>query len=142
MTRSLLLLLVAISVGACGASAASTAGSVSPSVRSALLTKANRLAAFEGDPRPYDIEAVRSTARKAERFAGGQANLPPPASPVYLVAMRGHFHCNTCSHPAGATIPPGTVITFTVLAKTLKSFESSLSKRYPHLRKLGTPFRL
>lgn len=123
---------------------ASQAG-IAPSVRATLLAGAVRVATNEGDPHPYDIEVVRTTVAKANRatHCHCKTHVLSPSTPIYLVAMRGHFSCNTCSPPPGATIPPGTVITLeTPVAEPAKFDGFGLGRRYPDLKIAGKPVRL
>lgn len=117
-------------------------GGLSPAVRGALLADAKRVAAVDGDGHPYNIEAVRTTHRRAEKVWGDESSSPPPNTVVYVIAMRGHFHCSACSHPEGATIPPGSVITLEIVAKTMSQSAFGLGRRYPNLRTVGIPVRL
>ena len=113
--------------------------------RAQLLGSALTVAAAEGDRHPHDIRAVRTTSSGAGRAIHCDCTfvVPPPSAPVYLVAMRGHFSCNTCSSPHGRTIGPGTVITLEFPVATPSHWtDFGFGNRYPNLRAAGTPVRL
>jgi hypothetical protein len=117
---------------------------IPPSARAALLGAATAIATRHGDSHPYDVEAVRTTHRKAERVlgTGGELYVVPPNAIVYVVAMRGHFNCN-CSHPRGARIEPATVITLQFLNPgDLRNVVFGYGVAYPRLKAGGTPVRL
>jgi hypothetical protein len=115
---------------------------IPPRIRRMLLTDARRTAALQGDPAPFDIEAVRSTHAKAERLEHGRFEPPGPGAAVYVVAMRGRFLCSTCTYPSGAKAPRGSVITLETLAATMRGIGFLLGRRYPALRTIGTPIRI
>jgi hypothetical protein len=122
---------------------ASTPAGIPPRARATLLKDAREVARQEGDPHPHDIEAVRTTAGTAMQLeCGGGCEGPESKEPVYMIAMRGHFLCNTCSHPRGGSISPGTVITLSYIAETMTRTGFGLSDNYPNLRAAGTPVRL
>ena len=67
----------------------------------------------------------------------------PPSAPVYVLAMRGHFNCNSCSHPHGRGFAPAAVITLQFLSLTnLQDVVFGYGSPYPHLTAVGKPFRL
>jgi hypothetical protein len=118
---------------------------ISMSARAALRGAAIAIANRHGDSHPSDIEAVRTTHRKAERIldTGGELYVVPPGAPVYVVAMRGQFNCNSCSHPHGATIAPARVITLQFLSlRDLQNVVFGYGRPYPHLKAAGIPVRL
>jgi hypothetical protein len=128
-----------------GAATTQTAG-ISPTVRAALLERALQNAAIHGDPHPYDIEAVRTTHQKAGSLTGETSSKPSGATPVYVVAMRGHFKCR-CAPPPGDHIPApkGSVITFEIIANTPEletGIQWSIGGRYTRLQSIGTPVHL
>jgi hypothetical protein len=134
---------------AAGSSSASPGKHHSPgipaSARAALRSAAIGIATRHGDSHPYDIEAVRTTHRKAERLLCGDCEflLVPPSAPVYVVAMRGHFNCNLCSHPRGRHFSPAGVITLQFLNPSdLRNVAFGYGGPYPHLRTAGTRVRL
>ena len=120
---------------------------IPPRVRARLLQIAKREAATNRDQHPYDVQAVRTTWGKWNRLNGGGSYELPPGEPVYVIAMRGHFHCGRCSSP-----PPspggrssrfrGGVITLVCITATLECPSFGFNVPYPHLRALGTPVRL
>jgi hypothetical protein len=126
--------------------AAPRSSGISASARAELRSAAISVAARNGDAHPYDIEAVRTTHRKAERLldpGSGELYVVPPSAPVYVVAMRGHFSCKYCSHPQGVNFGPAKVITLQFLdPHNLKNVVFGYSVPYPRLKKVGTPVRL
>lgn len=112
-------------------------------VRVKLLSIAIRAATRNGDPHPYDVQAVLTTHELVNRLNrnGGGA---PASHRVYYVALRGHFVCGLCSVPPGARAPSGSVITLELPAPLGSRGESSFGvlSRYPDLKKLGSPVRL
>ncbi len=144
-------LVVVVLIGwvAAGSASATRGKSHSPpipgSARAALLKAATAIARVHGDSHPRDIEAVRTTHREAERIldSGGELYVVPPTAPVYVVAMRGHFNCNACSHPAGRSLKPDTVITLQFLdPRDLRNVVFGYDVPYPNLKAAGTPVRL
>jgi hypothetical protein len=118
---------------------------ISPSARAALLQAATAIAARHGDSRPHDVEAVRTTHRRAERILCGDCEfkLVPPGATVYAVAMRGHFNCNACSHPRWAHFAPASVITLQFLdPNNLGNVSFAYGGPYPDLDAAGTPVPL
>jgi hypothetical protein len=131
-------------------SAVAAQPSIPANVRAALLENARAVATEEGDGHPYEIEAVRTTYPKATRLLSPGAVAPScessPAcssAPQYVVAMLGHFSCNTCSSPPDHSNRPGTVIALIIEAKNpMPQRLFAVSNRYPDLCKAGTPVRL
>jgi hypothetical protein len=115
-------------------------------VRVLLRTEALRVARLDGDRHPYDMEAVRTTIEEADRLTCGpgcHTYIPPPSTPVYLLAMRGHFSCNNCSPPAGARIGPGTVITLEIPVAAPSGYSGfGFADKYPNLNAAGVPAHL
>jgi hypothetical protein len=148
--RTAVLLTVGVLIGVVAAGSAYASGGeprspgIPASARAALRKAAIAIATLYGDGHPYDIEAVRTTHREAERILCGEceSKLVPPGAPVYAVAMRGHFHCDSCSPPRDVTIGPATVLTSELLVSSLRSLEVGYGGRYPRLTAAGTPVRL
>jgi hypothetical protein len=67
-------------------------------------------------------------------------------APWYVLAMRGHFTCNTCSEPLipGIKYRPlvGTVITLGMEARYPHTSYFGFGSPYPDLQNAGTPIRL
>lgn len=122
----------------------STPATIPSGTRSALLSVAVAIAARHGDGHPYDIEAVRTTRRTAARvLSTGETRIPDPNATVYIVAMRGHFNCNSCSHPRGTTFEPNRVITLRFVDPAdLSSVVFGYGRPYPNLAAAGTPVHL
>jgi hypothetical protein len=148
-TRVLLAVVVAIGLVTAGSASATRSKSHSPgipaTVRTALLKTAIAIATSHGDTHPHDIKAVRTSHREAERIldTGGELYVVPPNATVYVVAMRGHFNCNSCSHPPGASVGRASVITLQFLNPAdLRNGVFKYGGPYPHLEAGGTPVRL
>ncbi len=126
----------------------STPASIPDGVRATLLADAQREALRNGDNHPHDIQAVSTTVRDAGELECdthgfcGESDLYPPDTPVYVVAMRGHFSCARCSRPRGRPNPEGSVITLTILAETMFRTGLSIGAPYPNLKAVGTPILL
>jgi hypothetical protein len=134
-----------------GDAALAAPASIPSRARAALLEEARAVAADEGDSHPYEIRAVRTTRLKALRRLDPDATEPSceasPScanAPLYVLAMRGRFSCNTCSPPRGVRIGSGSVITLEIEATEPLPRHSGFSfgNRYPDLRALGAPVRL
>ncbi len=145
-------LAIGVTALAAGNAALAAPANIPSNTRTALLEQARTVAAAEGDRHPYDIWAVSTTRMTALRHLDPGATEPsceatPSCTnePMYVLAMRGRFSCNTCSPPAGARIPPGTVITLGFQAEEpLPHYYSAFSftSHYPDLKALGVPTRL
>lgn len=81
-----------------------------------LLEIAERTAGNNGDPHPYEIEAVRTTRGAAGRVIWPGAGDGADPTPVYAITMRGRFTAYQALLPAGAHFPTGTVISIVVAA--------------------------
>jgi hypothetical protein len=144
------LLAAVVAVGLAGLASASPGKShapgIPPGARAALPRAATAIATSHGDSHPYDVEAVRTSHRKAERIlgTGGELYVVPPNANVYVVAMRGHFNCNSCSHPAHIHgFAPAAVITLQFLSlREPRNVVFGYGGPYPHLSAGGTPVRL
>ena len=142
----------AVAIGLLAVVGAQAAGAeqatIGPSVRAALLSDAIGTARLNGDAHPYDVEAVATTQARAVRLEPGSTEPTCEASPacadgpVYVVAMRGHFTCGTCSHPPGARIGPGSVIRLVYDASSMFQTTFALSDDYPRLSAAGVPVLL
>jgi hypothetical protein len=121
--------------------------------RAALLEEARAFAARKGDSKPYDIQAVLTTAVRADRALNPGSTMPSCESspscaswPTYAVAMRGHFVCDACSVPRGARAPHGMVLTYAVAAikppPMWLALGFGLSDQYPNLEAAGAPVTL
>jgi hypothetical protein len=144
----MMLAVVALIAMASGPASASSSKPDSPgipsSARPELLELAIAGAARRGDSHPHDVKAIRMSHRAAERILCGEceSRVVPPSAPVYVIAMRGHFHCNICSPPRGRVIGPASVITLQFLVSNMQALESSYGGPYPNLRAAGTPVLL
>jgi hypothetical protein len=147
-TKFVCVILFALAGFAAAVPASAAEGEIPASVRATLLSDALRIAAADGDASPYDIQAVATTKiQEVQMNPGTTAPLcessPECAeAPVYVLAMRGHFACNTCSMPRGGRIGPGTVITLGFEAPTLFRSSFGFNSSYPDLQALGVPVRL
>jgi hypothetical protein len=121
------------------------AATIPAAARALLLKDALRAAQENGDGHPYDIEAVRTTAREAARvlesglILGSKGKLP-----VYIVALRGRFKCGGCSGPRGSGTPAGSVITLNLPVSAGEGLPTGfgLPVRYPRLKAAGAVVRL
>jgi hypothetical protein len=100
-----------------------------------LLRIAKDAAASAGDPHPRLIQHAAGTRFDAVRISSGDLVFEWNWS--YLIAERGHFICDACDGPPGAKPPTGTVLTLVVDAADGQVTDFGLSRRYPHLRRLG-----
>jgi hypothetical protein len=145
---------VGLLLTACAGSSEPTSatGGIPASVRAHLLELALTTARRNGDPQPYNIEAVRTTYGQALalRHAGYRPEAPTNV-PVYMVAMEGSFA--TPDHsvplpPPGQTVrerPIPTVIWFEVdIGKQAKGQGAGMGwgGPYPELSEAGVPVRL
>ena len=126
-------------------SATAIQSQIPASVRASLRAVAQRAARENGDSHPRDIQVVETTANEAARID----REPPysssgPGALVYLVALRGHFVCESCSPPKGIRLPHGSVITLTLAVNNTEGFGTAfgIKTRYPNLRAAGTPVKL
>ena len=107
--------------------------------RKALATKAVTLASSMGDSHPSSLEVVYTDERhylRVENPSGGGRSWIAPGTPVYFVAMRGHFVCPRCGRPI-------TVLSTAYLARGLKPANPvSFRTSYPRLSLAGKPVRL
>jgi len=145
---------IALAIGASalviGEAALAAPASIPAGARAALLKEARTVAAREGDSHPYDIQAVRTTRVQALRLERDvtvpdcEATPSCANGPVYVLAMRGRFSCNTCHPPPRDRIGPGSVITLEIEAKEpLPRWDRfGFGNRYPNLKALGHPVRL
>lgn len=129
------------------AAATGQSAGISAHERALLRADALRIATREGDPRAYDIQAVRTTIAGAERATECHCRsfVPPQSTPIYLVAMRGHFSCHgPCSPPLHdrVRIGPVTVITLELPIAHDGGGPSSWRNSYPNLGRAGIPVRL
>jgi len=126
---------------------------ISAAERATLLKEARSLAASYGGSTPYDIEAVLTTTVKAQRLLSPGASMPACESsrscatwPIYVVAMRGHFDCHSCSMPPGGKVGTSKFLTYVIPAKKppprIWSFASGQSAAYPNLKTIGSPVTL
>jgi hypothetical protein len=109
------------------------------STRAALLSKATALASSAGDAHPSSIEVVYTNERRyllVENPGGGGRSRIAPRTPVYFIALRGHFGCPRCIRPA-------TVLSTAYLAHGLAPANPvAYRTTYPRLRLAGSPIKL
>jgi hypothetical protein len=119
------------------------AGGMPPGVRAVVLQRIHNLERTWKDRHPYDIEAVLTTHRQADRIEDLSGTLTqglPGNAPVYLVAMRGHF-CEEATNVTEAQCTAAATCQVSARATKLNG-TASLAEQYPDLRALGRPFRL
>lgn len=98
-----------------------------------LLRIAEDAATRASEPHPRLIQHAAGTRFEAVRISSGDLVFEQNWS--YLIAERGHFSY-TGVGPGNTTIT-GSVLTLVVDAANGQVTDSGLSKRYPHLRRLG-----
>jgi hypothetical protein len=81
-----------------------------------LSDEAAAMAAANGDARPSAAQWVLTDANTAAPAVGLESG--DPSLSVYLVVMRGDFIAYQAKTPAGASLPQGTVMTFTADAES------------------------
>jgi hypothetical protein len=137
-------------VGCGGSGDPPSTGGIPASVRTQLLEDALTTARQNGDPRPYDIEAVRTTYGEALNLRGARKLGAPASRPVYLIAMRGDFKSpQQPERPVrGRTVeatPLPTVMEFEVDIGPQANDQGASTgwgSVYPDLDAAGTPARL
>ena len=130
--RTLALVSLALTVASCGGATATTGQPVPTPAVPRLTAIAERAARLNGDPHPVSITAVLTTHAKALTSATPGDSIPgADGIPVYLVTIRGHFVCNTCTGPPGSKAPTGTYISLVVDAKTFTGLDFGLSPKPP-----------
>jgi hypothetical protein len=78
------------------------------------------------------VTAVLTTHAKALTSATpGDYVSGADGAPVYLVTIRGHFVCNTCTGPPGSNAPRGTYMSLVLNAKTFAGTDFGLSPKPP-----------
>lgn len=117
-------------------------------VRAELLKDARSLAARHKEPRPYDIQAVLTTERRARQLEDaarpGHERVFGGDTAVYFIAMKGRFTfvCEKApgTHPSCQRTPVLMAMVSVATKKVLVSTE--WGEQYPNLNALGTPVRL
>ena len=71
-----------------------------------------------GDAHPSSVTVFATQWREAAIAAGAGTHLGS-SRPVYLVVVRGHFHCYGCSPVFGSALATGDVMTLVLDRKTL-----------------------
>jgi hypothetical protein len=113
---------------------------VSAKVRAVLLKDAR--GAAKGAKGVWSAEAVRTTHGEAEALEGSSEGVGgiPAQTPVYFIAMRGHFRHVCHSYPG---CPPSRIVEFEVSTESpgaiLTGVYETSDPAYPNLRKLGVP---
>ena len=95
-----------------------------PGLTSAKIAKLETLAqagaSGEGDPHPSSASVFAATWHQAIRATGGFVNINGvPDTPVYVLVVRGHFHCAGCS-PDGSAPWRGEILAWVLGRKTLR----------------------
>lgn len=148
VTKFACVVLFALSALPAAAPASAPQSEIPPDVQATLLSGALRTASAESDPHPYDIEAVATTRIRSVHLESGSSEPSCESSPtcadapVYVVAMRGHFACNTCSPPHGGRVGPGNEIMLVFEGAALHPNTFEFGDSYPDLQALGVPVRL
>jgi hypothetical protein len=132
LARSVAVAVAVLTVAGCGGATAATGRAVPTSVVPRLTAIAERAARVNGDPHPVWVTAVLTTHTKALTSATPGEFIPgADGVPVYLVTIRGHFVCDTCTGPAGSKAPTGTFISLVVDAKTFTGLDFGISPKPP-----------
>ena len=107
-----------------------------------LVARARSTATANQDPNATG-EAVRTTYRDAQRVVldGDTSTSPPPATPVWVIQLRGSFTCLECRHPPGPA-PTGTAVVLIVNADTFEGYDYAVTKQPHDLASLGTVIEL
>lgn len=136
---------VAVAVVAAVAVFVAGSGGGGPTIGANTQQALRRLAQKTGyteylDGRPYDIEAVRTTYRRAQAVMGGSSSPSPPATEsVYLLVMRGRFNgligfvSRSEALRIGAHVRLPKVLEIMVAAKPLQTLESGTATTYPSI---------
>ena len=130
--RSVVVAAAVLTVAGCGGATVATGRPVPTSAVPRLTAIAERAARVNGDAHPVWVTAVLTTHAKALTSAT-PGDLIPGADgvPVYLVTIRGHFVCNTCTGPPGSKAPTGTYISLVIDARTFTGLDFGLSPKPP-----------
>jgi hypothetical protein len=97
-----------------------------------LTVLADRIVKDDGDHPVQWAEAVVTTRIKGLHAVTPGDWVPGPNYTVFVLVIRGHFDCGTCSYPAGAHAPTGTYAAFSYTAKTFRGeTDSSLGNHPP-----------
>jgi hypothetical protein len=132
LARSVALAAAVLTVAACGGATAATGRPVPASAVPRLTAIAERAARVNGDPHPVWATAVLTTHAKALTSATPGDSIPgADGVPVYLVTIRGHFVCNTCTGPPGSKAPTGTYMSLVVGAKSFTGMDFGLGPKAP-----------
>lgn len=97
-----------------------------------VVRAAEEMAKASADPHPVLAYAIRTT--EAVALTGSpNGNVAAPETRVYLVMLYGQFTADWASPPAGAALPTGTVVTFTINQKTHRVMDMGLGHKTPSL---------
>lgn len=140
---------LALTAGCASTGSSSTSGSSRTttglsSTTLAGLTRLAEQAASEQGAAVRSATVVRSTRRAANLALGGDIVNTDAGESVWaiVVVAKAPFVCRSCSAPAGAKPPQGTVITLVADAKSLTVVDSGIVDSAPDLASLGTPVSL
>jgi hypothetical protein len=121
-----------LTLAGCGGAAVAAGLPVPTSALPRLTAIAERAARGNGDAHPVWVTAVLTTHAKALTSATPGDRIPDAKGVrVYLVTIRGHFVCDTCTGPAGSKAPTGTYISLVVEAKTFTGLDFGISPKPP-----------
>jgi hypothetical protein len=121
--------------------------SIPAKVRAELLVIARSQAASWEESHPYDIQAVLTTQRQAERLEGeGRRGPLAPARAggpqvVYFIAMKGTFRSGPYTarcHGGPAPCVPKPVLMLTLSAPKKQRLVDNPGTTYPNLKSAGT----
>lgn len=121
-----------LTVAGCAGATVAAGRPVPTSAMPRLTAIAERAARVNGDAHPLWVTAVLTTHAKALTSATPGDRIPgADGVRVYLVTIRGHFVCNTCTGPPGSKAPTGTYISLVIDAKTFSGLDFGISPKPP-----------
>ncbi len=138
---TLLLVVLALGLSACGSSHPRVVRGAPPPPSAAELRKlahiALQTAAGAGDASPTNAIVVPTTRRIAEAVDAG-SGVGYGSTPAYFVAIYGKFKDCGVPLPPGAACPTGTTLTLTIDPRTNRSTDGGVESGTPDVNKMGT----
>lgn len=123
-----------------------SAGIIPGKVRAVLLKDARSVAANLKDGKPYDIQAVLTTERRARQVVAvtsesrDRTPLSGGGRRIYFIVMKGIFNV-TCHGAGGCRSAPVAMLRVSVATNELTA-SITWSNKYPNLKALGVPVLL
>lgn len=115
-------------VGCGGSRHATSLPGLTPAKLARLEAIVRSTATADGDAQPSSVMVYASRRHEANIAAGAGTGVYG-RTPVYLVIMRGHFVCDSCTGPAGSAAPTGNVVTMVLARKTLQGLDGGIGGR-------------